>query len=91
MKLLPADIVHVEDGRVGIQTGRVELVAVLHGDAPERLEVFGKVCLLQLRQTGLHNLDVGDSLPFEKWGRRVPSKRRTRNDGSAGQIVKLRG
>ncbi len=63
----PRDVVHVVDGRVGVGTGGVERVGVLHGDLGE----LGKV---PRRHGLLHELhvlghDVGDAL-LEEIGRR---------------------
>lgn len=48
----PADVIHVEYGREGVEARGVELVAVLHGDLPEGRKVPLEVSLLDLRQTG---------------------------------------
>ena len=49
-------VVHVEDRRIGVQTGGVELVRVLHRQLAKGLEVLGKIGLLELLQSRLHHM-----------------------------------
>jgi hypothetical protein len=51
-----ADVIHVEDRRVSVQTNRMELVRILHRYSAESFEVFFEKSFFDCLQTSFNNM-----------------------------------